>query len=192
MSNQLSADLIIKAYKQGIYPMDTDCGLRWFAPEWRGIIELDQFHIPRRFARKYRQGVFTMKINTAWNEVLFHVANKENTWLSEEMKSAYTELHHRGLAHSIEAFEGDKLAGGLYGVNVGGAFMAESMFHLVTDASKYCLVYLVEILKKQGFVLLDTQDFSQHKASFGCILIPKEQYLERLAYAVTLKRHFIS
>jgi len=192
MSNQLSADLIIEAYKQGIYPMNTDYGLRWFAPALRGIIELDHFHISRRLARKYRQRVFTMKINTAWNEVLFHVANKENTWLSEEMKDAYTELHYRGLAHSIEAYAGDKLAGGLYGVNVGGAFMAESMFHLVTDASKFCLVYLVEILKKQGFVLLDTQDFSEHKRSFGAILITKEQYLERLAHAVTLKRRFIS
>lgn len=192
MSNQLNADLIIEAYKQGIYPMDTDDGLRWFAPALRGIIELDHFHVSRRLARKYRQRVFTMKIDTAWNEVLFHVANKENTWLSEEMKNAYTELHYRGLAHSIEAYAGDKLAGGLYGVNIGGAFMAESMFHLITDASKFCLVYLVEILKKQGFVLLDTQDFSKHKASFGGILIPKEQYLEKLAYAINLNRQFIS
>ncbi len=192
MSNQLSADLIIEAYKQGIYPMDTDYGLRWFSPKYRGIIELADFHTSRRLARKYRQKVFTMKVDTAWNEVLFHIANKNDSWLSEEMQNAYTELYYQGLAHSIEAYDGDELAGGLYGVNIGGAFMAESMFHLVTDASNFCLVYLVEILKKQGFVLLDTQDYSKHKARFGATLIPKEQYLEKLAHAITLKRQFIS
>src|ERR1700721_2857337 len=104
MSNQLSADLIIEAYKQGIYPMDTDEGLRWFAPALRCIIDLDHFHVSRRLARKYKKRVFTMKTNTAWNKVLFHCANRESTWISEEIKNAYTELHYRGLAHSIEAY----------------------------------------------------------------------------------------
>jgi leucyl/phenylalanyl-tRNA--protein transferase len=192
MSNQLSADLIIEAYKQGIYPMDTNKGLRWFSPSQRCIIDLENFHVSRRLARKYRQKAFTMKVNTAWNEVLFHCANRENTWINDEIKRAYTELYERGQAHSIEAFIGDKLAGGLYGVNVGGAFMAESMFHLVSDASKFCLVYLVEILRKQQFVLLDTQDFSKHKASFGAIMIPKGQYLKKLGHAISLERQFIS
>lgn len=191
MTNQLSADLIIEAYKQGIYPMDTDFGLRWFSPQMRGIIELDNFHIPKRLARKYRLGVFIMKIDTAWDEVLFHCANRENSWLNSEMIEAYTQLYHRGFAHSIEAYKENRLAGGLYGVNIGGAFMAESMFHLDTDASNFCLVHLVEILKKQRFVLLDTQDFSEHKARFGLISISKEEYLEKLAYAITLKRQFV-
>ncbi len=171
--------------------MDTDEGLRWFAPAERCIIDLDHFHISKRLARKYKNKYFSMKVDTAWNEVLFHCANRESTWISEEIKAAYTELHQQGMAHSIEAYLGDKLAGGLYGVNVGGAFMAESMFHLITDASKFCLVYLVEILKKQGYVLLDTQDFSKHKAGFGAILIPKALYLEKLAKAIILKREFI-
>lgn len=192
MSEQLSADSIIEAYKQGIYPMDTELGIRWFSPPQRGIIDLDQFHIPKRFARKYKQKVFTMKINTAWDEVLFHCGNKKNSWLNDEMKQAYTQLYKRGLAHSIEAYAGEKLAGGLYGVSLGGAFMAESMFYLITDASKFCLVYLVEILKKQGFVLLDTQDYSKHKETFGGLLIPREEYLQKLAYAISLNRYFVS
>ncbi len=193
MSQALSTDLIIEAYKQGVYPMDTEQGIRWFSPDPRCIIDLDHFHIPKRLARKYKQRVFTMKINTSWNEVLFHCANrKEGTWLSEEMKEVYTELYEQGMAHSIEAYAGNELAGGLYGVSIGGAFMAESMFHLVTDASKFCLVYLVEHLKKQGFVLLDTQDFSLHKARFGAILIPRISYLKKLAHALTLNCQFIS
>ena len=191
MLEPLSAELIIEAYKQGVFPMDTDEGLRWFAPQQRGIIDLDHFHVSKRLARKYRQGVFTMKINTAWNEVLFHCANREDTWISDEIKIAYTELYHQGKAHSIEAYKENKLAGGLYGVNIGGAFMAESMFHLETDASSFCLIYLVEHLKKQGFVLLDTQDFSAHKARFGAFLVSKEIYLKKLAYAISLNRQFL-
>jgi len=195
VSQTLNADLVIAGYKQGIYPMGTQLGIRWFSPDPRCIIPLDDFHIPKRFARKYRQGVFTMKTNTAWNEVLFHCANRKESpglWISEEIKEAYTELYQRGMAFSIEAYSGTELAGGLYGVSIGGAFMAESMFHLVTDASKFCLVYLIEHLKQRGYVLLDTQDFSLHKAQFGAILIPKVVYLEKLAYALTLNCQFMS
>ncbi len=193
MSEPLSAELIIEAYKQGVFPMDTDDGLRWFAPDPRCIIDLDHFHVSKRLARKYRQGAFVMKMDTAWNEVLFHCANRKETWISEEIKEAYTDLYRQGKAHSIEAYNNNnQLAGGLYGVNLGGAFMAESMFHLETDASKFCLVYLVQHLKKQGFVLLDTQDFSMHKARFGAILVSKAIYLEKLAHAIKLERQFIS
>jgi leucyl/phenylalanyl-tRNA---protein transferase len=191
VTEPLTAELIIKAYKQGIFPMDTDDGLRWFAPDPRCIIDLDHFHVSKRLARKYRQGAFIMKIDTAWNEVLSHCANRKETWISDEIKSAYTELYRQGQAHSIEAYNGNKLAGGLYGVSLGGAFMAESMFHLETDASKFCLVYLVEHLKKRGFTLLDTQDFSMHKARFGAILVSKAFYLEKLAHAIELDCQFL-
>ncbi len=192
MTQTLSADLIIEAYKQGIYPMDTHEGIRWFSPDPRCIIDLDHFHMPKRFARTYRQGKFTMKINTAWNEVLFHCGNRTETWLNDELKKAYTELYERGMAHSIEAYYGNELAGGLYGVSIGGAFMAESMFHLMTDASKFCLVFLVEHLKKRGYVLLDTQDFSLHKARFGAILVSRAVYLEKLAQAIKPNCQFVS
>ena len=131
-----------------------------------------------------------MKIDTAWNEVLFNCANRQDTWISEEIKQAYTELYNLGLAHSVEAFADDILAGGLYGVSLGGAFMAESMFHISTDASKFCLIYLVEQLKKQDFVLLDVQYLTSHLSRFGAKLIPANEYLARLARATQLERRF--
>ena len=170
--------------------MDTEKGIGWYSPDPRCVIELNDFHVSHRLARKYRQGVFTMKIDTAWDEVLFHCADRKETWISEEIKRVYTELYHLGLAHSVEAFAGDKLAGGLYGVSLGGAFMAESMFHTATDASKFCLIYLVEQLKKQGFVLLDVQYPTSHLSRFGAKAIARPEYLARLAQATQLECRF--
>ena len=170
--------------------MDTEQGLRWYSPDPRCIIDLNDFHVTKRLARKYRRGVFTMKIDTAWNDVLFHCADREETWINDEIKTVYTELYDLGLAHSIEAFVGDKLAGGLYGVSLGGAFMAESMFHIDTDASKFCLVHLVQQLKKRGFVLLDVQYLTSHLCQFGAKLITQVEYLARLAEAIELDCRF--
>ncbi len=170
--------------------MSTEQGILWYAPDPRCIIDLNHFHISRRLARKYRQGVFTIKLDTAWDKVLYHCADRQETWISVEIKQVYTELYKLGFAHSIEAFSKDELVGGLYGVSIGGAFMAESMFHLATDASKICLIYLVEHLIKQGYVLLDVQYCTAHLSRFGAKLIPAEEYLEKLAQAITLERHF--
>jgi leucyl/phenylalanyl-tRNA---protein transferase len=170
--------------------MQTEQGIRWYSPDPRCVIDLDDFHMPQRLARKYRQGTFNMKTDTAWDEVLVHCANRQETWIGNEIKEAYTELYHMGLAHSVEAFAGNKLVGGLYGVSLGGAFMAESMFHLQTDASKFCLVYLVEQLKKKGFILLDVQYLTSHLARFGAKLISRLEYLDRLTKATRLECRF--
>ena len=170
--------------------MATENGLSWYSPDPRCVIDLNNFHIPKRLARKYRQGVFTIKLDTAWDQVLDHCADRKETWISEEIKQVYTELYSLGFAHSIEAFSNDQLVGGLYGVNIGGAFMAESMFHLATDASKFCLVYLVEHLIKRGYILLDVQYLTAHLSRFGAILIPRKLYLDQLGRAITLERSF--
>jgi leucyl/phenylalanyl-tRNA---protein transferase len=187
---KLTAQLIIKAYLNGFFPMDTEQQIQWYSPDPRCVIDLDDFHISRRLARKYKQDVFAMNIDTAWDKVLFHCSNRQETWISDEIKEAYTELYRMGLAHSIEAFAGNELAGGLYGVSLGGAFMAESMFHIATDASKFCLIYLVERLKKNGFVLLDVQYLTSHLARFGAKLVPRSVYLDRLKSAVHLECRF--
>jgi leucyl/phenylalanyl-tRNA--protein transferase len=170
--------------------MATERGIGWYSPDPRCIIELNDFHVPQRLARKYRQGVFSIKIDTAWEEVLFHCADRKETWISDEIKQVYTELYQLGLAHSIEAFADNKLVGGLYGVSLGGAFMAESMFHITTDASKCCLIFLVEHLKSLGFILLDVQYLTSHLSRFGAKLISKTDYLAHLAKAIQLERRF--
>jgi leucyl/phenylalanyl-tRNA--protein transferase len=193
MANEITAELVLRAYANGIFPMGDKYGTTWYSADPRFIIDIDNFHTPRRLARKYRQKVFDMKVNTAFAEVIAGCANRQHTWITPEIISVYTELHELGFVHSVEAFKDEKLAGGLYGVSIGGAFMAESMFHRVTDASKMCLVYLVERLKQQGFILLDAQFMSpetQYLQKFGGILISQTQYLEMLAKAINLPCHF--
>jgi len=190
LSKKLTAELIIEAYANGIFPMESEREIRWYSPDPRCVIDINDFHVSKRLARKYRKQVFSMKIDTVWHEVLSQCANRQETWIGDQIKEAYTQLHHMGLAHSIEAFAGDKLAGGLYGVSLGGAFMAESMFHIDTDASKFCLIYLVEQLKKNGFVLLDVQYLTPHLSRFGAKLISRVEYLNRLTQSMCLECQF--
>lgn len=189
--SELDPSILLSAYAMGIFPMgDADGSLRWYSPDPRCIIDLDAFHVSRRLARTMRQGRFQLRVNTAWAEVLKACADRETTWINDEIVSAYTELNRLGFAHSVEAYAGGLLAGGLYGVAIGGAFMGESMFHTVTDASKVCLVYLVERLKERGFVLLDAQYMTHHLGTFGARLIPAGEYQRRLKEALQLERRF--
>jgi len=190
MEPALTADLLLTAYSQGIFPMGDELGIRWYSPDPRFILDLKNFHIPRRLARTYRQHPFDLKINTAWDEVIHLCADRESTWITSEIIEAYTELHKLGFAHSVEAFEKGMLVGGLYGVSIGGAFMGESMFHMKTDASKICLVYLVERLNERGHVLLDSQFMTSHLEKFGGILISRKRYLALLERAVKMPVRF--
>jgi leucyl/phenylalanyl-tRNA--protein transferase len=186
----LPADLLLSAYANGWFPMAVGEGeIRWFSPDPRGIFPLDGFHIPRRLARVIRQGAFTIHINRSFDEVVraCAVADRDDdggTWIDQEIYDSYCGLHRAGFAHSVEAWSEGQLAGGLYGVALGGAFFGESMFHVVTDASKVALVALVERLRARGFTLLDTQWTTEHLEQFGAIEIPRRQYLELLADAV--------
>jgi leucyl/phenylalanyl-tRNA---protein transferase len=194
----IPADLLLAAYASGWFPMADDEGqLSWYSPDPRGIIPLDRFHVPDRLRRVLRRGTFRIAIDTAFEDVIRACAeagrdpNDAGTWISEEIIDSYIALHGVGYAHSIEAWAGDRLAGGLYGVALGGAFFGESMFHRVTDASKVALVALVERLRSRGFGLLDTQWVTAHLEQFGAIEIPRPEYMQMLEASLRLEASFL-
>lgn len=153
----------------------------WVEPEMRGIIPLDHFHISRSLKKMMRQLPFDIRRDTAFEAVMAGCAeaapDRPSTWINHTIRNLYTQLHRMGHAHSVEAWEGDTLVGGLYGVSLGSAFFGESMFTRRTNASKVCLVHLVEHLRASGFRLLDTQFTTDHLKTFGAIDVPKEDYL---------------
>lgn len=165
-----------------------DPALYWVSPENRGIIPLDGFHVPRRLARTIRSGRFRVTSDQAFGAVMCACAapaqGREQTWINDEILRLYGALHASGHAHSVECWQGDDLVGGLYGVRLGGAFFGESMFSLVRDASKVALAHLVDILRRGGFVLLDTQFLTSHLATFGAYEIPRGEYLALLHRAI--------
>jgi len=171
--------------------MDVDGQIEWFSPDPRAVIPLEGFRTSRNLARLCRRGFFDVRINTAFLRVMRCCADRaEGTWISEEIVEAYCELHRLGLAHSVEAWKGDNLAGGLYGVALGGAFFGESMFHRLRDASKVALAGLVERLRTRGYVLLDVQFMTEHLRRAGAVEIPRREYLRRLTGALGLARRF--
>jgi leucyl/phenylalanyl-tRNA--protein transferase len=188
MDECLTPELVLAGYRAGIFPMADDDGeIFWFSPDPRTIFEFDSFHVTRSLRQIIRRGVFDIRINTAFDEVIAACAQRpEGTWISPAIIEVYRTLNLRGHAHSVEAWRAGRLAGGLYGVAIGGAFFGESMFHRESDASKVALVALMERLKSHGFVLVDTQWTTPHLARFGAIEIPRRQYLARLRAAVQL------
>ena len=167
-----------------------DDSIAWFSPDPRAIIPLESFHVSHALQRTARKNIFEIKIDNCFEEVIRECAKRKDTWINSEIIESYEELHARGHAHSVEAWIHNKLAGGLYGVAVGGAFFGESMFHRVRDASKIALVGLVEHLRARKFTLLDTQWLTAHLEQFGAIEIPRSKYLKLLARAVELSRKF--
>jgi len=191
----IAVELLEAAYREGVFPMgDPATGaVSWYLSEPRAIIDLDDFHVPRRLAKTIRGGKFRFTIDRAFDQVIRRCAQRENgdgVWITPEIIDLYGRMHERGKAHSVEAWSGGRLAGGLYGVALGGAFMGESMFHAERDASKACLVHLVDHLKSRGFVLLDTQFPTPHLTQFGILLIPHKEYLARLGRALRLDCKF--
>ncbi len=179
--------LLVQAYRQGIFPMAMDDGeIGWFSPDPRGILPLEAMHVPSRLARVIRSGRFEVVIDRDFEAVMRACAadREEGTWISEDIIESYVALHRAGLAHSVEAWRNGRLAGGLYGVHLGGAFFGESMFHVETDASKVALAALVTRMRDRGFSLLDIQWVTPHLAQFGAIEIPRSEYLARLARAL--------
>jgi leucyl/phenylalanyl-tRNA--protein transferase len=172
--------------------MATAGEIRWYSPDPRGILPLDTVHIPRRLARVVRHGRFRTEIDRAFGDVIRACAADDRdpldpgTWINDEIIESYTALHEEGIAHSVEAWIGDRLVGGLYGVALRGAFFGESMFHRETDASKVALVALVERLRARGYMLLDTQWVTPHLEQFGAVEIPRKDYLRRLEESLRL------
>jgi leucyl/phenylalanyl-tRNA--protein transferase len=154
--------------------------IAWFSPDPRGIIPLNTFHVPHGLRRIAKKGIFEVKIDTAFEEVVRACAERSETWISEQIVQSYLNLYGLGFAHSVEAWKDQQLAGGLYGVSIQGAFFGESMFHRETDASKIALMALVDRLQSRGFTLLDTQYITPHLRNFGAIEVSKRQYLRML------------
>ena len=189
----LDLRLVIEAYCQGFFPMADPGSLEigWYSPDPRTIIPLDVFRASRSLRRVVRRQVFGIRINTAFEDVIRGCADREETWISEQIVRTYVALHQRGLAHSVECWRESELAGGLYGVAIGGAFFGESMFSRVSNASKVALVFLVDRLRARGFTLLDSQFMNKHIEQFGAIEIRRDQYLEMLAGAVAMDCKFV-
>lgn len=176
----------------GVFPMAMDDGaIEWFSPDPRAILPLDKFHASHTLERVARKGAFDIRIDVSFAEVMQECAHRPATWINDEIIESYQKLHLVGYAHSVEAWKNGKLAGGLYGVSIGGAFFGESMFHHVRDASKIALLALIERLREKRFTLLDTQWLTPHLQKFGAIEIPRTKYLEVLNTAVNLRRRFI-
>jgi len=188
----LSPEIVISAYKLGFFPMaESDGSIYWHNPNPRSIIPLDEIKMSHSMKQLFRKKVFEFTINKACKKVIVECSKREETWISEEIIKTYTELNKMGYVHSVEAWKDGELAGGLYGVAIGGAFFGESMFTKVSNASKACFYFLVERLKKKGFRLLDSQYINEHTLSLGAILIPKELYLQLLKEATDLPCTFI-
>ena len=180
--------LVINAYAQGIFPMADHLGkIRWFAPDPRAILEHENLYVSRSLRATLRKRIYDVRIDTDFETVMRRCAEREDTWINKSFISTYTQLHYAGLAHSVEAWKDGELVGGLYGVSLGGAFMGESMFSRATDASKVCLVALVEHLKARGYVLHDVQFWTPHLASLGVTEIPRKHYERRLRAALRLE-----
>jgi leucyl/phenylalanyl-tRNA--protein transferase len=189
----LSPSLLVAAYQAGYFPMAMDDGeIRWYSPDPRGVLPLDRFHAPRRLLRTVRSRRFEISVDRAFRDVMEACAadREDGTWINEEILASYGALHEQGLAHSVEIWAGRELAGGLYGVCLGGAFFGESMFHRVSDASKMALWALVERLRGRGFGLLDIQWLTPFLASCGAVEIPRLQYLEALGAALDVDARF--
>ncbi len=187
----LDTELLITAYESGYFPMamsreDTD--IHWFNPDPRAIIPLNQFHLPRSLKKALRKRPFTVTINHAFADVLHACAQPRDedrdSWISTPIITAYQQLHELGHAHSVECWEGETLAGGLYGVSRGGAFFGESMFSRRTNASKIAFAYLLEVLLSCRYQLLDTQFVNPHLEQFGVVEIPRNDYLHQLSKAL--------
>lgn len=194
---EITPELVLKAYAAGIFPMAEDRRdeqLFWVDPERRGILPLEAFHLPRRLARTVRRERFTITVDRAFGAVIRGCAENRpghrGTWINDRIIELYTALHERGYVHSLEAWHGSELAGGLYGVALGGAFFGESMFQRRRDASKVALVHLVGRLLIGGYSLLDTQFITEHLAQFGAIEISRGSYHARLEAALAQRADF--
>ncbi|HYG14289.1 MAG TPA: leucyl/phenylalanyl-tRNA--protein transferase [Bacteroidia bacterium] len=182
----LTPNQVLHGYTMGIFPMadPDDNSIGWYEPKMRGIIPLDTFKVSKNLAKLVRQEKFEVTVNQDFEAVMVACAERDDTWISEEIIYVYTRLHEAGWGYSFETRLNGQLVGGLYGIAMGKAFFGESMFHKVTDASKVALVHLVEWMKQNGFILLDTQFITDHLKQFGAIEIPQVEYMKLLKKAL--------
>ncbi|MBI1807723.1 MAG: leucyl/phenylalanyl-tRNA--protein transferase [Ignavibacteria bacterium] len=189
----IEPEILLAGYASGYFPMaeSREGEIRWYQPDLRGIIPLDALKISRSLHQTLKKNLFVIRLNTAFEDVMKCCAEREETWISEDIIRSYVQLHHLGYAHSVEAWKDDQLAVGLDGVTLGAAFFGESMFSRVRDASKVALIHLVRHLSEKKFELLDTQFLTPHLARLGAIQIPHVEYLAMLKRALRKRRAFL-
>jgi leucyl/phenylalanyl-tRNA--protein transferase len=193
VGGDLRPERLIDAYRRGIFPFfDEDSPILWWSPDPRAVFEMDGLRTSRRLARTVRSGRFEVTFDRDFSRVIRGCARgpDEGVWITPDMIAAYTRLHRLGHAHSVEAWHDGELAGGVYGVTIGGLFAGESMFTRVTDASKVALARLMGHLRERGFVLFDVQFLNAHTSSLGAVEIPRRDYLARLRAAIRLPVSF--
>ena len=193
--NRLDPQHLLSAYAQGVFPMADRFGrIQFYTADPRGILPLDAFHVPQSLRQLIRKQppAFEVRINSDFEQTMrgCMTGRQGGTWINDDLIRAYCDLHGLGFAHSVEAWTGEELVGGLYGVSLGAAFFGESMFHRRRDASKVCLVHLVNRLNERGFELLDTQATTGHLHRFGAVDIPAGEYLVRLRRALQRQCEF--
>lgn len=183
----VTCESLEEGYRTGIFPMghEGERAFTWHRPDPRCIIPLDSFHVPASLRRTLRRGAFTITADRAFSEVVQACASRPGVWITPKLRAVYEEMHRMGKAHSLEVWVDDQLAGGIFGVHLGGAFFAESKFHRVTDMSKVALVTLLERLRAAGFTLFDVQYWTPHLAQFGACEIPAQEYLHLLQHALS-------
>lgn len=191
-SSTMLPDVLLLAYRNGFFPMADPDTMRivWHRPDPRAIIPINDVVVPRSLRSVIRKEIFSVTIDSAFEQVIEACADREESWINDDIISAYSELHHLGFAHSIECWNNDVLVGGLYGVSIGGAFFGESMFSRESNASKVAFVHLVAHLKARGFRLLDTQYINDFTAQLGAIEIPDSVYQLLLSDAITAPVEF--
>jgi leucyl/phenylalanyl-tRNA--protein transferase len=194
IGGDLSPERLLQAYRQGIFPWFDEQGpIMWWSPDPRAIFELDGLHVSRRLARTIRSGRFSTTVNQAFDRVIRACADRpgDGIWITPDMIVAYERLHRLGYAHSVEVWAGSELAGGLYGVAIGGFFAGESMFHRRRDASKVALVLTVQRLQERRFQLFDIQFLTGHTTRLGAMVLSRHKYLARLKKALAVETTFV-
>ncbi|EIE49382.1 leucyl/phenylalanyl-tRNA--protein transferase [Salipiger aestuarii] len=189
----LSADQLLLAYRSGIFPMAEhrdDPELFWVDPRRRGIIPLDGLHVSRSLGRRLKRDDYRVTVDTAFEQVIDACADRPETWINPEIRRMFAELHRRGVAHSLEVWIDGHLAGGVYGIEIGAAFCGESMFSRRRDGSKIALCWLVDLCRRAGFTLFDTQFLTDHLGSLGAIEISRMEYRLRLRDALSRTADF--
>jgi len=187
VGGRLDPETLVRAYRRGIFPWPVEgLPLLWFCPRERAILEFSRLHVGRSLARARRQSGLRFTVDAAFGAVIRACAatprpGQDGTWITEEIESAYTRLHALGIAHSVEAWRGRDLVAGVYGVVVDGAFAAESMFHREANASKLALLHLVDHLATAGLDWIDIQVMTPHLARLGAHVVPRKQFISRLA-----------
>ena len=193
VGGDLNSERLLTAYANGIFPWYSENEpILWWSPDPRLVLFPQKLKVSRSLQQKIKKNVFSVRMDSNFIQVISACAETERkhedgTWITEEMKAAYIKLHRDGFAHSVESYFDGKLVGGLYGVSLGKAFFGESMFHIMTDASKVALFYLVEKAKEFEFLFFDSQVETEHLVRLGAELIPRKKYLKLLKEAMKFK-----